>query len=200
MLHWICKNLAWLILRVFFRLRAEGREHIPRHGGFILAGNHVSYLDPLVFGSACPRALYYMARDTLFRRPLFAWFLRRIHAFPLKRRAADFEAIRKGLRFLEAGEGLLIFPEGTRQVGGRAGRAFAGVGFLARKAGVPVVPAYVSGSDKALPKATKKVRLSPIRVVYGPAIPPPAGEEVSDVDHSRRVMEAILALKSPNDT
>jgi len=195
MLHWICKNLAHIILRVFFRLRIEGRAHIPSDGGFILAGNHVSFFDPVVFGCGTPRSLYYMARDTLFRRPLFGWFLRQIHAFPLKRRAADFEAVRRGLRYLEAGEGLLIFPEGTRQVGGRAGRAFSGVGFLARKARVPVVPAYVTGTDKVMPKGTKKVRLAPIRVVYGPPIPPPAGEGVTDVDHSRRVMEAILALK-----
>ncbi len=195
MIHWICKNLAYIVLCVFFRLRVRGREHIPARGGFILAGNHVSYLDPLVFGAGCPRSLYYMARDNLFRRPLIGWFLRKMHAFPLKRRAADFEAIRKGLRYLEAGEGLLIFPEGTRQLGGRAGRAFAGVGFLARKAHVPVVPTHVSGTQHAWPKETKKIRLVPIRVVYGPPIPPPTGEEVTDVDHSRRVMEAILALK-----
>jgi len=194
--YWVCRLAVRIVFFVFFRFRVQGREHIPAQGGFILAGNHVSFLDPVLFGAGCPRSLYYMARDTLFRRRFFAWLLRAVHTFPLKRRAADFEAIRKGLRYLAAGEGLLIFPEGTRQVGGRAGRAFAGVGFLARKASVPVVPAYVSGSDKALPKGTKKLRLAPLRVVYGPPIPPPAGAEVSDVDHSRRVMEAILALKN----
>lgn len=195
MIYWVSKSFCYIVLCLFFRLRVQGREHIPRRGGFILAGNHVSYLDPVVFGSACPRSLYHMARDTLFRQPVFGWFLRRVHTFPLKRRAADFEAIRKGLRYLAAGEGLLICPEGTRQVGGRVGGAFAGVGFLARKANVPVVPAYVSGTRSALPKGTRKIHPVPIRLVYGAPIPPPAGEEISDVDHSRRVMEAILALK-----
>ncbi len=195
MIYWVCKNFCYILLRLFFHLRVRGREHIPRRSAFILAGNHVSYLDPVVFGGACPHSLYYMGRDTLFRRPLLAWFLRKVHTFPLKRRAADFEAIRKGLRYLSAGEGLLIFPEGTRQVGGRAGRAFAGVGFLARKANVPVVPAYVSGTQNAMPKGSKKIRLVPIQVVYGAPIPPPTGREITDVDHARRVMEAILALK-----
>ncbi len=197
MIHWVCRNLVRLVLLVFFRLRIQGQEHVPAQGGFILAGNHVSYLDPLVFGAGCPRSLYYMARDTLFRRPFFAWFLHEIHAFPLKRRAADFEAIRKGLRYLADGRGLLIFPEGTRQVGSRVGRAFAGVGFLARKAHAPVVPAYVSGTAKAMPKGSRRIRPVPLDVVFGPPIPAPTSQETTDVDHSRRVMEAILALKPP---
>ncbi|MGE5279285.1 MAG: lysophospholipid acyltransferase family protein, partial [Deltaproteobacteria bacterium] len=90
MIYAISKFLCYVALRLFFRLRVRGRENFPSAGGFILAGNHVSFLDPVVFGAPCPRGLYYMARDTLFGRPFFGWFLRRIHAFPLKRRAADF--------------------------------------------------------------------------------------------------------------
>jgi 1-acyl-sn-glycerol-3-phosphate acyltransferase len=196
MIHGFCKNLAYVVLVLFFRLRVLGRAHIPARGGFILAGNHVSYLDPLVFGAGSPRALFYMARDTLFRKPLFGWFLRKIHAFPLKRNAADFEAIRKGLKHLDAGHGLLIFPEGTRADSEATGRPFAGVGFLARKANVPVVPAYVSGTKEAMPKGTKKIHLVRVCVHYGTPIPPPSGQG-SDADavFAQKVMEAIAVLK-----
>ena len=196
MIHGFCKNLAYVLLVLFFRLRVRGREHIPARGGFILAGNHVSYMDPLVFGAGSPRALFYMARDTLFRQPLFGWFLRKIHAFPLKRNAADFEAIHKGLKHLDAGHGLLIFPEGTRADSEATGRPFAGVGFLARKANVPVVPAYVSGTKEAMPKGTKKIHCVPVCVRYGAPIPPPAGQG-SDADavFAQKVMEAIASLK-----
>jgi len=195
MIYWLSKTFCYILLRVCFRLRVRGRENFPAKGGFILAGNHVSYLDPGAFGGPCPRDLYYMARDTLFRGRFYGWFLKKIHAFPLRRRAADFEAIRKGIKILMTGGGLLIFPEGTRRVGEHSGRAFAGVGFLARKAGVPVIPAYVSGTQDAMPKGVKWPRLRPVQVTYGKPIPPPSGDGTSDLDHSRKVMDAILVLK-----
>ena len=160
-----------------------------------MCGNHVSYLDPPVFGVACPRAMHFMARDTLFKKKNFAWILRQVNAFPLKRNAADIWALKEALRVLKAGRGLLLFPEGTRTVGGDLGKPQAGVGFLVRKSGVPVIPAYVEGSDRALPKQEKKFHFfRPIHVQIGKPFYPDC-KTLTDEEVSLHVMEKIRELR-----
>lgn len=161
-----------------------------------MACNHVSYLDPIVFGCACPRFLSFMARDTLFKGRYFGWLLMRVRAFPLRRNAADFGAMKEALRRLRQGEGLLLFPEGTRTVGGKLGRGQAGVGFLARKSGVPVVPAFVRGTDIALSKADKKLRRASITVWFGEPLAISAASGESDEEFAGRVMDRVMGLKA----
>jgi 1-acyl-sn-glycerol-3-phosphate acyltransferase len=199
MIYVIGKFLFFSVFRLFFHFRVFGRENIPRRGGFLLACNHVSYLDPIVFGCACPRFLSFMARDTLFKARFFGWLLMRVRAFPLKRNAADLGAIKEALRRLKRQEGLLLFPEGTRTVGGKIGRGHAGVGFLARKSGVPVVPAFVRGTDIALSKTDKRLRRAPITVWFGEPLMLSAGSQESDEAFAGRVMERISALKAAAD-
>lgn len=194
-MYFLARNLMRLILWLFFRLKIRGEHHVPKKGGFILAGNHVSFLDPPVFSATCPRPIHFMAKDTLFRNPLFGAWIRSMHAFPLRRRAADLSALREAFKRLEK-DGLLIFPEGTRRVDGTVGKGFAGVGFLARKSGLPVVPAYAFGTDRAMPKDAKGIRLVPIKVVFGKPIKFPQDKSVSDEDFSALVMEEIAILGS----
>src|SRR5512135_2436997 len=196
MIYWFSRSLCRLIFFIFFRLRIEGDRHFPRRGGFLLAGNHVSFLDPAVFGSACPNPLRYMARDTLFQRPLFGWYLRQIHAFPLRRNAADLGAIKEGFRWFKSGSGLLIFPEGTRQPDGKIGPAHAGVGFLARKSGVPVIPSYVHNTDKAMPKGSGRIRLARLQVIFGEPVTRPQDGSISDEAFAQEVMRRIESLKA----
>ncbi len=145
-----------------------GRENIPRKGGFIVAANHVSYLDPLVIGISCPRRLGYMARHDLFAHPVFGGIIRNLGAFPVKRKSADLSALKEAVKRLKEGKGLLIFPEGTRQTGGSmAEQAQPGIGFLASKAQVPVVPVFVKGTEKSLPKNSRCVHRARISVCFG---------------------------------
>ena len=161
-----------------------------------MACNHVSYLDPIVFGCSCARPLSFMARDTLFRGKFFGWLLMRVRAFPLKRNAADIGAMKEALSRLRRGQGLLLFPEGTRTVGGRLGRGLAGVGFLARKSGVPVIPAFVRGTDEVLPKGSKRLKSAPVTVWFGEPLVLSPGSGGSDEEFSGRVMDRIEALKA----
>lgn len=193
MMYFLARNLMRLILELFFRVRICGARHLPKKGGFILAGNHVSFLDPPVFSATCPRIVHFMARDTLFRNPLFGAWIRSMNAFPLKRRAGDLGAMREAFKRLKK-DGLLIFPEGTRRIDGKVGRGLAGVGFLARKSGVPVVPAFVIGTDRAMPKNAHKIRLVPIKVVFGKPLYFPSDMSVSDEEFSSLVMREIAAL------
>jgi len=162
-----------------------GRENVPKEGGFILASNHMSYLDPVAVGSACPRKLNYMARHDLFSNPFFAWVLYKAGAFPVKRETADIWALKEAISRVRNGGGLLLFPEGRRlSLSEEDAKAEAGVGFLADKLNVPVIPVHVKGTEKAWPKGAKFFVLTKISVVFGKRIHLERGKPYQDIAQS----------------
>lgn len=169
-------RLARFLMRVwfqlYFRLETFGVEHVPAEGGCILAGNHVSFLDPPLLGVKVKRLLRYMARASLFRFKWFGWALLHIGCVPLDRAKGDVHALKLALRTAKEGGALVLFPEGTRSPDGALHAPKPGVGFLVAKAGVPVVPVYIDGSYKAYPKGAKWMRPAKIRVFYGPPVLP----------------------------
>ena len=171
MLYFIGYTLSLLILKIFYRFKVYGAENIPKKGGFILASNHISNMDPFTVGVGFARKLNFMAKEELFKAPFLAWLFRSWAAFPVKRDTADLSAIKEAIKRVEAGGGLLLFPEGRRSVNGEIGiKAEAGIGFFAAKLNVPVIPAFVTGTEKALPRGAKFLRLSRISVYYGKAV------------------------------
>ena len=166
----ICRGVLRVFFRLGFGLEVVGTEHIPKTGGFILACNHASYLDPPLLGAACPRPLGFMARADLFEHPILGPYLRAVHVFPLQRGASDLGAMREAVRRLRSGGGIAIFPEGGRQFSGRLGTAKRGVGLIAETAQVPIVPVLVQGTFQALPPLSRRLRRAKIRVAFGPQI------------------------------
>jgi len=163
------------LLLAAYRTRFEGAENVPAEGGFILAGNHVSYLDPALLWCGVPRETHFIAKQELFDTAVVGWFLRRVWAFPIHRGTADREAIQRATDLLKHGEPVGIFPEGTRQTPGvsaEVGEGHSGVAFIAMRAGVPVVPVGISGTEKALPRGAKIPRFPRVKVRYGPAVHP----------------------------
>ncbi|MFA5356580.1 MAG: lysophospholipid acyltransferase family protein [Candidatus Omnitrophota bacterium] len=171
MFYRILRFISKVLFTVFLGFKACGVENIPKEGGFILASNHVSYLDPIAVGIACRRKLNYMAKEELFSTPFRSWFFRALNCFPVKRDSADLSAIKEAMRRVKAGEGLLLFPEGSRRFEKGPKEPYAGVGFLTAKLDVPVIPAFINGSDKALPAGAKSVRLTGVSVSFGKQIP-----------------------------
>ncbi len=192
MLFIIFRFLSFLAIKLIFPIEVYGREHIPKTGGFILAGNHASYLDPVVLGSMCPRYMYFMARHDLFANPLSSWFLSKLHAFPVKRNSADISALKKAIRLVKKGEGLLLFPEGSRQVEGISSNPQSGIGFLAAKINAPVIPALIRGTELAMPKGSKGIRRVKISVYFGKQIPIERSMPYHDI--ARQIMENIRHL------
>ena len=192
MFYWACKSFCELVLKVLFRCKVSGIQHVPKKGGFILACNHISFLDPVVAGGCCPRAVHYMARDTLFKNFFFGALISHLNTFPVKRGSADIGALREAIRRVRDGDGLLVFPEGTRNAAQDLGQTKQGVGFLATKLGVPVVPAFIKGTEKALPKGKRGMRLCRIEVRYGQAIRIP--RDMNREDAAALVMGAIRKL------
>jgi 1-acyl-sn-glycerol-3-phosphate acyltransferase len=178
-----------------FRLRAHGLEHVPE-GGFVLAANHTSSLDPWALGLPLfpQRQLRFMAKSELFN-PLLGPILLRGGAFPVRRGQGDREAIRTAVDLIQAGEAVVMFPEGTRQEKGLRKkiepRAHTGAARIALRAGAPLVPAAIAGTDRLR-------RLGPLRAAYGP---PVALDDLDERDHSEaarvateRLMTAIYDL------
>lgn len=192
MLYNILKAIATLILKIVFRLRVFGKKYIPQEGGFIIASNHFSYLDPIAIGVACPRRLNFMARDDLFYNPFFSWLMTTLGAFPVKRHSPDSSALKEAIKRVRNGQPLVLFPEGTRGPGGLSLGPQAGIGFLVAKLDVPVIPAFVKGTDRALPKGARFIRPKRIFVYFGKEICIERRQPYQDI--SRRIMEEIRRL------
>jgi 1-acyl-sn-glycerol-3-phosphate acyltransferase len=169
-LYPVLKNCLAGIGGVWFRLSVAGADRVPRDGPLLLASNHVSVLDPPLIGSVCPRELDYMAKAELFRIPGLGGLIRRLNAHPVDRVGSDSAALRLALRLLGEGRALLVFPEGTRGAEGRFQAARAGAGMLAALSEAPVVPVYVQGTGRALPRGAVLPRPTRVTVTFGTPI------------------------------
>lgn len=170
MLYPILKRCVFVASRLWLRLSVIGADRMPREGHLIVAANHLSLLDPPIIGCASPRDLDYMAKAELFRVPGLGGLIRRLNAHPVDRSGSDSTALRLALRLLGAGRAVLVFPEGTRGTEGRLGPARAGAGMLAALSAAPVVPVYIEGSGRALPRGARLPRPLPVTVTFGAPI------------------------------
>ena len=182
MAYQFSRLILLVILKLFFRFEAKGREFIPKKGGFILAANHVSYLDPIAIGAGCPRTVHFMAKDGLFEYPLLKSWLKAVGVIPVKRNSADTSAIKQALRLVRCGESLGLFPEGTRRTEADMYlNPEPGVGFLAAKGGVPVIPVFIAGTFKAMPRQARSLRFARISVHFGKEIHIERGKPYQEV-------------------
>ncbi|MGL6016135.1 MAG: lysophospholipid acyltransferase family protein [Selenomonadaceae bacterium] len=164
MLYGILRLSFTAFFKLLFRCEVRGSENMPLEGGVIMAANHLSNLDPPLAGTFSPRPISYMAKQELFDIPVFGPAIRQLHAFPVKRGAADRGAIKAALQLLQEGKCLGLFPEGTRSKDGRIHKPEAGIALIAAKAGVPVVPTAIIGTDQVFSRENLFPRL---RIVYG---------------------------------
>src|SRR5262249_13601037 len=134
-----------LAARAYFGIRFEGVEHIPAEGPLLIVPNHVTYADPVLASIPIRRPVYYMAWDALFAIRGLSWLIRRLRAFPVEIESADPRAAREAVRLLQAGEAVMIFPEGGRSLDGRLQRFKLGAFRLACSLRVPVLPTTIIG-------------------------------------------------------
>jgi 1-acyl-sn-glycerol-3-phosphate acyltransferase len=188
--------VSWPVLRWLYRLRAQGRENLPASGGYVLAANHVSNFDPWPLGVPLwpRRFLRFMAKSELYWWPL-KYVITAGGGFPVRRGERDIEAINTAVELARQGYVVAMFPHGTRQRKGIVKRhqpkAHTGAARIALQAGVPLVPAAISGTDRL-------ARLGPLRVRYGKpiALDDLEGEELSVAAHhaTERLMTEIERL------
>lgn len=162
------------IFKSLFNLKAIEARNIPQKGGVLIVANHASNLDPFLVGTSLPREVHFLAKTELFKPIALKVILSSLNAFPIKRGAVDRKAFAKCLQILKEQKVLLLFPEGTRSKDENLQEGHAGAGMIIIKAKInfntTIIPAYIYGSHKALPKGKFFPKLSPIQVKFGPPI------------------------------
>ncbi len=172
-------------IRLYTRTTINGREHIPKTGAFVLAPVHRSYVDTPIAGSVTRRRLRFMGKDTMWKHPWFGRVITALGAFPVSRGTADREALKRSIEVLTNGEGLVLFPEGERKQGPIVQPLFEGAVYIAIKAGVPIIPVGIGGSERVMPKHAKFVFPRKVHVEIGPPIPPPVAAEGRRIGRER---------------
>ncbi|GHV28123.1 1-acyl-sn-glycerol-3-phosphate acyltransferase [Synergistales bacterium] len=200
MLQEIFYRAAKIFFRVIFtlynRLTVRWSGGVPE-GRVIVASNHASYIDPPLVGCVFRGRLRYLAKDSLFRNPLFGFLIGALGATPVargdsQRAGAVLKAL---LSMLEKGESVLIFPEGTRSADGRLKPLEGGAAYLSLKSGVPLLPVYISGSKNVMPPHKSFPRPAKLVVTFGALIHPVSGERGGKGDRERVSAELEDALR-----
>jgi 1-acyl-sn-glycerol-3-phosphate acyltransferase len=195
----IVSLLSRVALRLWFgrQLRFEGQEHLPLTGPLLVVSNHLSNIDPFIFGGFGPGTMFCMSKRELFTNRVVAWILGGCNCYPVDRGAADRWALRTSLNLLADRGRLLVFVEGTRATKPGMKRVEAGIGFLARRSKARLVPVAVWGTDKALARGRRLPRRVPVTVRYGrpfeataPAAGRPDDQEMAD-QIARRIAELL---------
>ena len=197
--YWLGYRISRLAGRLFFRFRVVHQERMIQSGPAILAMNHQSYLDPPLAGITCDRGIYFLARRTLLDAPLLGWLLPKLNVIPVNHEGVDRGAIKALIRILKAGNGVLVFPEGSRTLDGKLQPAEPGLGLVIAKTLAPVVPMRIFGAHEALPRGGG-LQFVPITIVIGEPIfftttdLDPLGKDLY-MRLSQRVMDEIAALR-----
>ncbi len=177
--------LFFILFKIFFRFKIIGIEKVPEKGGVIVVSNHVSHLDPLVIGAAIrKRQSIFMAKRGLFKIPLIGAFVKTF-SFPVDRNTPQPSTIKEAVRRLKNGELVVMFPEGGRSKDGSLLDAKRGTGLIAALSGAKVIPAYIDGTNIALPAGAKFIRLSSIRIIFGDSI------EIKNTESGKDFQEKI---------
>ncbi len=179
-----------------------GVENIPRTGPLIICPNHSATLDPpMVPAFVLRNDTWSMAKSEYFKRPLSRFIFSAYHSFPVVRHTADRVAVRHAFDLLKAGHSVIIYPEGTRVESGVLAAPEPGAGFIAQKAGCPVLPVGLTGTRECLPKGARWPRRTKVTITFGkPFVILTKRADGSRVSHdhaSEAIMVAIAELLPP---
>ncbi len=164
------KALTTGTLRILTRMRVEGRENVPKTGGFVLAPVHRSYVDTPISAAVTHRRLRYMAKDSMWTNRPFGWLISSVGGFPVSRGTTDIEALKRCFLLLEQGEPIVMFPEGERKSGPVVQTLFEGAAYVAARGNVPILPVGIAGSEQVMPKGAKMIHPRKVHVIVGAPI------------------------------
>jgi 1-acyl-sn-glycerol-3-phosphate acyltransferase len=195
----VCANLARLLSNLLFSRRVVHPERMIEEGPLIIAVNHSSFVDPPLAGICSQRDVYFLARKNLLDWPVFGPLFPDMNVIPVERDGNDRNALREVIKKIREGNGVVLFPEGTRSRDGNLQPARAGIGLIIAKTLAPVQPMRIFGAYDAFPRNSFLPRLRPITVVLGEPlhftradIEPTTRDTYQNL--SDRVMNAIAAL------
>jgi 1-acyl-sn-glycerol-3-phosphate acyltransferase len=194
-LWYLTRAIGWIC----FCYRVEGQA--PRTGGLLIAANHASFLDIPLLGCGLPRRTWYLGRSDLFPVPVLNSILQSLGWIPVRLGRLDREAFGKAISLIQAGQSVVIFPEGTRSLDGHLQMPKAGIGVIVAQTGCPVVPVYLKGTFDVLPTGAWWPRWRQVTVRFGAPILFETGEKKEKAENkqfykhvSRTVIEQIAML------
>jgi 1-acyl-sn-glycerol-3-phosphate acyltransferase len=194
--------LKWTIispvLHTYFRLNIHGVKNVPTVGGIIAVSNHASYFDPPIISNCVGRPVAFMAKEELFKIPVFNQGIRLYGAYPVKRSTGDRAALRAAAKAIEAGWIAAVFLQGTRDPSAKITDPKLGAAWIAAQAQVPLLPISLWGTNKILTKGSSFPKPVPITVRIGEMISPPASTKKADLrcvtEHCTEVINALYDL------
>ena len=204
MIYALMRALMRALVKVYLAglFKAVGVENIPRTGPLLICPNHSATLDPPLVPAFVPRQdTWSMAKSEFFRNPFSAFIYRSYHSFPVVRHTADRAALKRTFDLLKAGHSVIIYPEGTRVESGLLAQPEPGAGFIAQKAGCPVLPVGLTGTRECLPKGARWPRRTPVTITFGKPFvilsKRADGSRVTHDEASDVIMVAIAELLPP---
>ncbi|MYV55788.1 lysophospholipid acyltransferase family protein [Streptomyces sp. SID3212] len=191
----LIKAVLGPLVRLMFRTRVEGAEHIPASGPVILAGNHLTFIDSMILPLVCDRQVFFIGKDEYVtgkgvKGRLMAWFFTGVGMIPVDRDGGHggVAALMTGRRLLDEGKIFGIYPEGTRSPDGRLYRGRTGIARLTLETGAPVVPFAMIGTDKLQPDGKGMPRSGKVTVRFGK---PMEFSRYEGMDRHRYVLRAV---------
>ncbi|MCK9217560.1 MAG: 1-acyl-sn-glycerol-3-phosphate acyltransferase [Firmicutes bacterium] len=161
MLYKIVRLIIKPFLFIFYNIKVEGIDNIPKEDGYIVCGNHIKAIDPILMAAALPCQIHFMAKNELFKNPLLGALLKAVGAFSIKRGEPDLKSIRTSLKLLRNNKNIGIFPEGTRNISDEL-KAEPGIAMLSIKSKKGILPVSIKSSYKLF----KKTRIIVGDVIY----------------------------------
>jgi 1-acyl-sn-glycerol-3-phosphate acyltransferase len=199
------KILLYPVFRLLWRVRIEGRHHIPTQGPAVVAANHQSFCDSLFIPLAVTRRVTYLAKAEYFDSWKTAWFFRAVGQIPIRRGGGDAaeRALSTAREVLGRGRIVGLYPEGTRSDDHLVHRGRTGVARLALESGVPVIPVGVDGTDRVQPIGARTFRpFRRVTIRFGPPMHlarPPDADASPEPDEERRPGDAALLRSFTNE-
>ena len=194
---------VWLVVaqgtRALWRVRVEGAERLPETGGYVLAPSHRSMMDIPLLSVITTRRIRFMGKVEAFKIPVLSSIFRALGGFPVARDGTDRKALRDAMAMLQAGDILAVFPEGTRQRGPKIQPLQPGAAYLALRAGVPVVPVAIAGSEEILRAHKLPIpRFGRVVIMIGEPLRPPARDKSTvpraEVDATTAELHDVLQV------
>ena len=186
----IIRFFGWLAYKIYFNISFEGKENIPKKGGFIFASNHRSYADPVIISLPVRSRFAYMAKKELFVNPFMRALIKSLGAFPVDRGADGIKAVETSMKMLESGRNLLIFPEGTRSYDGKLGRGKLGASLIAAGSGADIVPVAIIFEGKL--KFRRKIVVRYGKLIRTKEICPTGNTEITGANKEIKQLKTAM--------
>lgn len=180
----IVRGLILVVAKLVGRVQIVGAEKVPSQGPYVLAPVHRSNVDFALSSLVTTRPMRYMGKDSIWKSKALGRFVTMLGAFPVHRGTADRDALQACTDIVNGGSPLVMFPEGTRCSGPVVEELFDGTAFVAARAGVPIVPMGIGGSEAMMPKGARFLHRSNLVLVIGDPIPAPQRTEKGRVPRS----------------